>query len=221
MDERKETVIHFLQGTFPLDRSFFGETFVVGEHVLHSSHETAVSSSLNRGLPRDLFDFQAVVAKEAFNTTLLNGTPDSAYGRVSRFPQRDRENRFTKRKRTRAPAEDFGFFLGNALERGPVMLDLHYPPNFRPNLCLMSVKDYSIEELKIRKKRSRIRLWFYSLLLILVFVFYELQYLSSTTWKVLFAFFVLIIIINSFSFIRINKELKQREDLPEPDNPED
>ena len=79
----------------------------------------------------------------------------------------------------------------------------------------MSLQDSSIEELQKQKKKTEIGFWFFLLLLILVLVFYFIEQLSASTWRVLFSSFTAIILINALSLMRINKELKRRDDAEE------
>lgn len=83
----KPRVVHATAYEFPLDRCFYGQTFVIADHVRNSTLETAVSSGSKHNLEdAKTADLQRRVAKEKFRTDLvfkpgkIHGTDDDGQG---------------------------------------------------------------------------------------------------------------------------------------------
>ncbi|MGV8142643.1 MAG: glycosyltransferase family 4 protein [Candidatus Pacearchaeota archaeon] len=123
----KRTVVHGTVYEFPLDRCFFGQTFVIGDHVRHSRYNTAVVSHSKHNIEDlTLADLQVRVARDKFSTELVfmpdlkSAEPRRAYD-VSRSPLFP--------------------FLEERLKDGPVGMDLHYFNNQGKYPELDQVKD--------------------------------------------------------------------------------
>jgi len=80
----------------------------------------------------------------------------------------------------------------------------------------MSLRDRSTEDLLKEKRKNKLGVWGFGALFILTLLLYELDKITYSTWLVLSIVYTLITAINSFSMIRINNELRQRENTPEP-----
>jgi glycosyltransferase involved in cell wall biosynthesis len=108
----QRTVVHGTVYEFPLDRCFFGQTFVIGDHVRHSRYDTAVVSHSRYNLEDSaLGELQKAVARDKFGTELVF-MPDLRSKEIRRAYDVSRTPLFP--------------FLKDLLKNGPVSLDLHY-----------------------------------------------------------------------------------------------